>query len=71
MWYWDPVSCNEALPGVHDLSLCTNISDDDHPFKTKLTPSGKQWGSDHNKTPVLIDDDLFSFVHDLGSLKEL
>lgn len=71
MWFWDPLSCNEALPGVHDLSLCTAISDDDHPFKTTSTQSGKQWGSDHNNNPVLIDDNFISSVYDLDSIKEI
>jgi hypothetical protein len=64
MWYWDPISCNEALPGIHDLSLCTNISDDDHPFKTTPTPYGKQWCSDENNKPILISIDPISSVHD-------
>ncbi|WP_421490662.1 tail fiber assembly protein [Pseudocitrobacter faecalis] len=55
MWYWNPVDCNEALPGVHDLAGCIEIDDDDHPFKTGDLPAGKTWSSDENNRPVLID----------------
>lgn len=55
MWYWNPVDCNEALPGTHDLSGCTVINNDDHPFKTEELPEGKEWNSDVNNQPVLSD----------------
>lgn len=55
MWYWNPVDCNEALPGVHDLSGCIVIDDDGHPFKTGDLPAGKAWSSDEKNRPVLID----------------
>ena len=55
MWYWNPVSCNEALPGIHDLVDCIRIEDDAHPFKTQPLPEGKIWGNDENNKPVLQD----------------
>lgn len=55
MWYWNPVDCNEALPGVHNLSGCVKMDDDTHPFKTNVTPDGKIWGGDKNGYPVLMD----------------
>ncbi|HGW5506286.1 TPA: tail fiber assembly protein [Citrobacter koseri] len=55
MWYWNPVDCNEALPGVHDLTGCVEMDDDNHPFKTQDTPSDKLWGSDENGYPVLSE----------------
>jgi hypothetical protein len=55
MWYWNPVDCNEALPGVHDLKACVKIMDDNHPFKTDEIPEGKIWGSDASGLPVLLD----------------
>ncbi|HAO3413506.1 TPA: tail fiber assembly protein [Escherichia coli] len=55
MWFWNPVDCNEALPGVHDLSQCIEIDDGQHPFKTEATPDGKKWSSDTERHPVLVD----------------
>ncbi len=55
MWFWNPVDCNEALPGVHDISQCIEIDDDQHPFKTEATPDCKKWSSDTEGRPVLVD----------------
>ncbi|HHT1356749.1 TPA: tail fiber assembly protein [Enterobacter hormaechei] len=55
MCYWNPVGCNEALPGIHDLMDCIRIEDDSHPFKTQPLPEGKIWGNDENNQPVLQD----------------
>ena len=55
MWYWNPVDCNEALPGIHDLVDCIQIEDEGHPFKTQPLPEGKIWGNDENYQPVLHD----------------
>lgn len=55
MWFWNPVDCNEALPGIHNLSGCIEMNDDTHPFKTGTTPEGKAWGSDKSGFPVLMD----------------
>jgi hypothetical protein len=55
MWYWNPVDCNEALPGLYDLTHCVEIEDDSHPFKTQVTPEGKIWGSDSSRFPILLD----------------
>ncbi|WP_249039393.1 tail fiber assembly protein [Enterobacter hormaechei] len=55
MWYWNPVGCNEALPGIHDLVDCIRIGDDEHPFKTQSLPEGKIWVNDENNQPVLQD----------------
>ncbi|HEJ0425171.1 tail fiber assembly protein [Citrobacter koseri] len=55
MWYWNPVDCNEALPGIHDLSGCIEIDDDEHPFKTGDLPAGKVWSNDASNHPVLTD----------------
>lgn len=55
MWYWNPMDCNEALRGVHDLSACIEIDDDAHPFKTQTLPEGKVWGNDEDNQPVLHD----------------
>ncbi|EFH6446013.1 tail fiber assembly protein [Escherichia coli] len=55
MWYWNPVGCNEALPGIHDLVDCIRIEDDGHPFKTQQLPEGKIWGNDENNQPILQD----------------
>lgn len=55
MWYWDSTDCNEALPGIHDLTRCKKMEDDNHPFKLSCTPEGKMWGSDEDGYPVLMD----------------
>ncbi|RAY34621.1 tail fiber assembly protein [Enterobacter kobei] len=55
MWFWNPVDYNEALPGIHDLSGCIEIDDDQHPFKTGDLPAGKMWSNDANHHPVLIE----------------
>lgn len=55
MWYWNTVDCNEALPGIHDLTHCIPMEDDTHPFKADITPEGKVWGSDKNGYPLLMD----------------
>ncbi|WGL54599.1 tail fiber assembly protein [Kluyvera intermedia] len=55
MWYWNPTDCNEALPDIHNLSGCTEIDDNEHPFKTQVIPEGKIWGSDSSGFPVLLD----------------
>ncbi|OZP44371.1 tail fiber assembly protein [Enterobacter hormaechei] len=55
MWYWNPVDCNEALPGVHNLSGCIEIDDNAHPFKTQTLPEGKVWGNGEDNQPVLHD----------------
>lgn len=55
MWYWNSVDCNEALPGLYDLTNCLEIEDDNHPFKTEPTPAGKVWASDEHGYPQLID----------------
>lgn len=55
MWYWNPVNCNEAVLGVHDLANCIEIDEDEHPFKTGITPVGKKWDSDSFGFPVLVD----------------
>lgn len=55
MWYWNPADCNEALPGLYDLTHCVEIEDDNHPFKTQVTPEGKIWGSDSRGLPILLD----------------
>lgn len=55
MWYWNPVDCNESLPGIHDLSDCIEIDDDEHPFKAGDLPAGKMWSNDANNHPVLTD----------------
>ncbi|OUE50276.1 tail fiber assembly protein [Citrobacter amalonaticus] len=68
MWYWNPVDCNEALPGIHDLSHCIVIDSDSHPFKTNSLPEGKIWGCDENNFPLLKDipgpkiDDLIALA---------
>lgn len=55
MWYWNTTDCNEALPGIHDLTHCKEMDDDDHPFKSGNTPEGKVWGNDEDGYPVLVD----------------
>ncbi|MGU3521597.1 tail fiber assembly protein [Enterobacteriaceae bacterium C23F] len=55
MWYWNSEDCNEALPGLYDLTHCVEIDDDNHPFKTEVTPEGKIWTSDEQGYPQLID----------------
>ncbi|MGU3523826.1 tail fiber assembly protein [Enterobacteriaceae bacterium C23F] len=55
MWYWNSEDCNEALPGLYDLTHCVEIEDDNHPFKTEVAPEGKIWVSDEQGYPQLID----------------
>ena len=51
----NPVDCNEAVQGVHDLTHCIEMDDDKHPFKTGTIPAGKKWSGDSAGFPVLID----------------
>lgn len=55
MWYWNPIDCNEALPGIHDLERCVVMDNDNHPFKMEQLPDGKVWGNDENNHPILND----------------
>ncbi|HIF5735346.1 TPA: tail fiber assembly protein [Enterobacter kobei] len=55
MWFWNPIYCNEALPGIHDLSGCIEIDDDGHPFKMGELPAGKMWSNDSSNHPALVD----------------
>ncbi|MDN8597870.1 tail fiber assembly protein [Citrobacter sp. S2-9] len=55
MWYWNTTDCNEALQGIHDLTHCKKMDDDNHLFKSGVTPEGKMWGSDEDGYPVLLD----------------
>lgn len=55
MWYWNPIDCNEGISGVHDISHCVEIDDDNHHFKTLPTPYGMTWASDKNNLPTLVD----------------
>lgn len=59
MWYWNPVTNNEAIPGIHNLACCTEIKDDAHPFKTEALDGGKVWVSDESGMPLCIASENF------------
>lgn len=54
MRYFNPTTMTEAISGLHDLTGCTELDDDNWFFSTAHIPKGYTL-STHNSAPVLID----------------
>ncbi|CNH94379.1 Uncharacterised protein [Yersinia pekkanenii] len=55
MRYFNPTTKTEYIVGMHDVSECTELPDDNWFFTTSRIPEGKELSVNDKGEPVLID----------------